>query len=371
MLTRSFLLIICLGCSTLNQAQVTNTGLMDTVGGIKIEKLTIGAYIDLYYGMSSAKMITKDIPYMVSMARDNEFNVNLALIDFRYTDTNLRARFAPGFGTYMNANYAGEPGTLRNIVEASVGFRLSKKREIWMDAGILGSPYTNESAISKDHLMYTRSLAPEYVPYYLAGVKIGMPLGKKINAFLYLVNGWQQIRDNNSGKSLGTQVEYRPNKKNLFNWNTYIGDERSNFPNQNRMRYFTDVFWIFNPEGKWSMTSCAYIGNQKRLETNNSLSDNYWWQYNLIGRYSFNSKWSLSGRIEYFEDLQNVQINSIGFNPEFKTFSAGLCLNFKAHPNAMIRLEARQFHSPNEVYRVQNSPSQSMFWGIANITTWF
>ena len=48
MLTRKYLLIICIGCSTLNQAQVTNTGLMDTVGGIKIEKLTIGAYIDLF-----------------------------------------------------------------------------------------------------------------------------------------------------------------------------------------------------------------------------------------------------------------------------------------------------------------------------------
>ncbi|MBK8373095.1 MAG: outer membrane beta-barrel protein [Saprospiraceae bacterium] len=165
----------------------------------------------------------------------------------------------------MNANYQAEPNTLQNIVEASAGFRLFKKKEIWIDAGVIGSPYTNESAISKDHLMYTRSLAPEYVPYYLSGIKFSIPINKKINLYAYLINGWQQIQDVNKGKAIGTQVEYRPNNLNLINWNVYIGDERSQVSPQNRMRYFTDVYWIYNPEGKFSITSCAYVGNQNRL----------------------------------------------------------------------------------------------------------
>lgn len=113
------------------------------------------------------------------MQRNNELNVNLAFIDLRYRTDNFRARLIPGFGSYVNANYTNENGTLKNIIESSVGFKLFKNKNIWADVGILGSPYTNESAISKDHLMYTRSFAPEYVPYYLSGVKFTVPLYQK------------------------------------------------------------------------------------------------------------------------------------------------------------------------------------------------
>lgn len=345
---------------------------MDTIGGVKIEKLSIGGYVDAYFGGTNSKVSDNNIPYFVSMHRNNEFNINLAFIDLRYIDKNFRARFAPGVGTYINANYAAEPGSLKNIVEASAGFRLFNNKEIWIDAGVLGSPYTNESAISKDHFMYTRSFAPEYVPYYISGIKLSMPISSKINAYLYLINGWQQIQDSNSGKSIGTQIEYRPNNKNLLNWNTYLGDERSVSSPTNRMRYFTDVFWIYNPEGKFSITSCVYIGNQQRLDIMDKESNNYWWQANMIGRYTFNSKWSLSGRIEYFNDNKNVQITAINPVFGFKTFSGGLCLNVKVHNQAMLRFEGRHFLSPDNVYTdSDNFPSKSMTWFISNTTIWF
>ncbi|MBK9192094.1 MAG: outer membrane beta-barrel protein [Crocinitomicaceae bacterium] len=166
-------------------AQVTNTATLDTTGGQQIGNTSIGAYLDAYFGYDFNEPAGKDVPLFVSSARHNEFNINLAFIDFRYNSENFRARVVPAFGTYMNSNYASEPGTLRNLLEANTGFRISKKKNIWIDAGILGSPYTNESAISKDHLMYTRSLAPEYVPYYLCGIKTSFPLGKKTE-FLFL-----------------------------------------------------------------------------------------------------------------------------------------------------------------------------------------
>ncbi|NJO01090.1 MAG: outer membrane beta-barrel protein [Bacteroidia bacterium] len=150
----------------------------DSLNQEKEEKaeITVGGYVDAYYGYNFAQP-EGSVPYFVSMARHNEVNINLAFVDVRYTSPNVRARFAPGFGTYMNANYANEEGVLKNLLEASVGVRLVKN--IWLDAGILPSPYTNEGPISKDQLMYTRSFAPEYVPYYLAGARLGIPWVKK------------------------------------------------------------------------------------------------------------------------------------------------------------------------------------------------
>jgi hypothetical protein len=352
-------------------AQVTNTAIMDSLSGTTINKITIGGYIDSYYGGTFSKTIDENLPYFVSMARNNEVNINLAYIDVRYHDKSIRARFVPGFGSYMNANYANETGTFKNIVEASVGVKLSKTKEIWLDAGVLGSPYTNESAISKDHLMYTRSFAPEYVPYYLSGVKLSFPLSKKLMGYIYFINGWQQIKDNNSGKSFGTQIEFKPNNYHLINWNTYLGDERSEFLPNFRTRYFTDIYWIYNKD-KFSATSCFYIGNQKKMETIQENKNNIWWQANIIGRYSFTEKISLSGRIEFFNDANNIQITGINATEGFKTFSSGFCLNYHLNKNAMFRIEGRQFFSNDNLYiDSNNNPTKSMTWLISNLTIWF
>lgn len=354
---------------TLALSQVVNTATMDTLNLNHQGKVTIGGYIDTYYGYDFNKPASMDRPYFVSMARHNEFNINLAYIDVRYSSSRVRARFVPGFGTYINSNYAAEPGVLKNIVEANVGVQLFPNKNIWFDAGVFGSPYTNESAISKDHLMYTRSFAPEYVPYYLAGVKLSLPLNEKVSAYLYLLNGWQQIADPNEGKSLGTQLEYRPNDHWLLNWNTYIGDERTATAPQNRTRYFSDIYFIYT-KGKWSATGCIYYGVQQQdlgTETNSAS----WWQANVIGKYAFTEKLSLSGRIEYFNDPESVQITPITSVTGFSSYSTGLCVNIHIASNIMARFESRSFFSQQEVYERESSPVKNSNLLISNLTVWF
>jgi hypothetical protein len=310
---------------------------------------------------------SETLPYAVSSARNNEMNINLAYVDLRYRSNKLRARMVPGFGTYMNANYTNETGTLQNIVEANAGVLLSEKRKIWVDVGVLGSPYTNESAVSKDHLMYTRSLAPENVPYYLSGVKVSMPINSKINAFVYILNGWQVIEDNNRGKSLGTQLEFRPGPKMLFNWNTYFGDERSSLKPNFRARYFTDLFWIYRPNQKFDATSCVYVGRQER----SGSSGITWWQANFIGRVTFTPTVSLSGRIEYFNDPHQAVIAPLTSVGSFSTYSTGLCLNVKVGDNALFRVEAKQYFSNDKVFKTPNREVQTNGILAASLAAWF
>ncbi len=366
-----FCLVIMVLLSRQNaSAQVVNTGLMDTSNFDYQGKVTVGGYVDTYYGYNFNKPSTGENPYFVSMARHNEFNINLAFVDVKYSSSRLRARFVPGFGTYINANYASEPGALKNIVEANVGVKLFNNKNIWLDAGVLGSPYTNESAISKDHLMYTRSFAPEYVPYYLSGIKLTVPLNEKFNGYVYLINGWQQIQDQNKGKSVGTQLEYRPNNFWLLNWNTYVGDERSASAPQNRTRYFSDVYFIYT-KGKLSATGSLYSGIQQVMLTSGSTENRKWFNANLIGRYSFSDKVSLSGRVEYFNDPKSVQIAPITSINGFSSYSSGLCLNLHLASNIMARFEGRTFFSTKDVYLRDNNPVKTSNLLISNLTIWF
>lgn len=358
--------LIIITCTS-SFAQVANTEISNTSNGEHLGKITVGGYLDSYFGYNFSKPNGNNNPYLVSMNRCNEATVNLAYIDLRYNTEMVRARIVPGFGTYMNSNYAAEPGVLKNVVEASAGLRLHKSKNIWFDFGVIGSPFTNESAISKDHLIYTRSLSAENVPYYLSGAKLSLPLSAKTNLYLYLLNGWQQIQDQNQYKSFASQLEYKPNDKNLFNWNTYIGDERSSVSNEFRNRYFSDIYWIHDSGNKFSSTLCAYFGLQQK---NNSSAT--WWSANYSVKYNFTQRNSLSARVEYFSDANNVLVSSLSSNKNFAAASSSLGYNLKISEHALFRLENRLFYSAeNNFIDNKNNDAKWMNLAVSNITVWF
>ncbi|HPH81649.1 MAG TPA: outer membrane beta-barrel protein [Flavobacteriales bacterium] len=366
-----FLLIVLSFAKSMCYSQVANTGMVEQMDSSEAGKIVLSGYVDTYYGFDFNQPPQSDRPYTVSSPRHNEVNINLAYLGVNYSNEKVRGRFIPGFGNYMNSNYATEIGSLKNIVEANAGVRLSKKNDIWIDAGVMGSPYTNESAISRDHLMYTRSFAPEFVPYYLTGVKLSGKLSPKITGYFYILNGWQHITDTNNPLSIGTQIEYRPTSKLLINWNTYVGDEYSTQTPTFGIRYFSDIYVIFNPDGKFTFTSCFYAGNQQIRQP--GIVDSYaqWWQANFIARYSFNKTSSISGRLEYFNDPEKIQISPITNSPQFSTASTGLCYNYKITRNALFRVEYRNYFSEKPVYLRQNRNVNNDNLLISNLTVWF
>jgi hypothetical protein len=353
-------------------SQVVNTGMTENYDSLEVGKIRIGGLIDTYYGFDFNEPATSDRPYCVSSPRHNEININLAYIEVQYLNERVRGRLVPGFGTYINSNYANEKGTLKNLIEANVGVRISKKRDIWVDAGVFGAPYTNETAISRDHLMYTRSLAPEYTPYYLAGVKLSSPVGKKLKAYGYVINGWQVINDVNNPLSVGTQLEYRPNGKLLLNWDTYAGNENSAMTPDYQRRYFTDVYAIFNSGKRFSLTSCAYIGVQDKKDTLGAATHPVWFQANVIGGWKLGKNTSLSARAEYFSDPHAVIVVPVTSASGFEAGSAGICFNVKIGGNALFRLEGRSFYSPHNVFIARNGEgTDTSHLLITNLTVWF
>jgi hypothetical protein len=361
-----FNFLICL--VSFVDAQISNTAVIDTSGGVKIKNVTIGGYLDTYYAYDFKSVKGNTIPYFVSSNLNNELAINLGYIDFRYNTKSVRARIVPGFGTYMEANYVNENGVFKSIIEASAGVNLFKTKNIWLEVGVFGSPFTNESAISKDHFFYTRSLAPEYVPYYLAGMKLAIPMNEKWNIYFYLLNGWQQIKDQNSGKSIATQLEYRPAEKHLINWNTYVGDERSLYKPSYRYRYFSDIYWLYNISNNFSIISCLYGGIQQYLNGKNNLSSYYWWQVNTSCKWRFSDQYSMAFRVEYFNDLSNVMISNLVSGYPVKISALGLCFNKQISSNALIRLDGRFLHGQRPIYENLNQNTTIL---TGNLTIWF
>ena len=192
--------------------------------------LTFNGYAETYYSYDFNKPINNTKPpFIYSYNKNNEVSVNLAFVKGSYNTDSVRANLALAGGSYMNTNYASEPGVLNNIFESNVGLNLSKNNDLWLDAGVFSSHIGFESAVGKDNWTLTRSLAAENTPYYETGAKISYTSKNDVWFVSALVlNGWQHIRrvEGNSSPSFGTQVTYKPSAKVTLNWSTFIGNNK-------------------------------------------------------------------------------------------------------------------------------------------------
>jgi hypothetical protein len=330
-----------------------------------VRKITIHAQADLYYAYNFNRPEGKDQPYLVTMARHNEMNVNLAFVDVVYTAPRVRARLTPGFGTYMHTNYSAEPKALQNIVEASAGYRLSESKDIWIDAGIMTAPYTNEGVVSKDQNALTRSLASELSPYYMAAVRLRVPLSPTVLLGLHITNGWQQISDQNANKSFGTYLEVRPDKSIVATWSTYAGNEKSAVDSVKGLRIFND-FTVGYTREKWTITSCAYAGIQRTGDDNR-----VWWQANLIGKYALNARISFTGRLEFFVDNDRVIVVPVTGASRFRTMGSSLGLNVTPASHVILRTEVRYLFSGVNVYSDRGEPASNSVAVTTGAVVWF
>lgn len=331
-------------------------------------KTTLGGGIDTYYAYDFNQPESGEIPYYVSSNKHNQFAVNLAYLSLEVKSNRFKFKLMPAFGTYMNANYAAEEGLLKALYEANASIKLLKKKELWLEAGVLNSPYSSESAMSKDQMMYTRSFAPEYVPYYLGGARLNYQLNNKLKLAVAVVNGWQQLKDVNSSKAIGTQVEWKVAKNHLINWNTYVGDERSEANPGYRNRIFNDLYWVYSGAKKWSFVVNGYYGLQ---EIQNSDSQS-WFQLNATSKYKLKNNSFFAARVEYFKD-DGVQIRSINANDPFECFGTALGYSVAIQENALLRFELKELISSKGVHFISSSglPTKNSTIVSVNLSAWF
>jgi len=315
----------------------------------KPNPFSFSGYVEAYYQYDFNKPTDNNRPgFIYSHSRHNEFNLNLGFLKGSYNAERVRANLAIAAGTYMNANYAAETGVLKNVYEANAGLKISKKKNLWIDAGIFSSHIGFESAVSRDCWMLTRSILADNSPYFESGAKLTYTSdnNKWVVSGLVL-NGWQRIKrvDANSLMSYGTQLQYKPNSNILLNYSTFIGTDK---PDSVRLwRYFHNLYGVINVTSKFGITAGFDIGSEQK--TKGSGDFNTWYSPVLILKYAVTPKWTVAARGEYYDDKYGVIIAS-GTPNGFKTAGYSLNVDYAPIPNAVIRLEVRSLNSKDDVF---------------------
>lgn len=320
-------------------------------------KFNWSAYIDVYYQYDFNKPSNNNRPsFVYSHNRHNEFNLNLGYLKAGYADSNIRANLALAAGSYMNANYASEPDLLRNVFEANAGVRVSKKNNLWLDAGIFSSHIGFETAISKDCWTMTRSMMADNSPYYEAGARLTYTTNNgRFLVSLLALNGWQRIKrlNGNSLISWGSQFQYKPNNRILINYSNFIGTDAPDSARQ--MRYFHNFYSSMELSNRLSVLIGFDIGQEKRLR---SSGYDTWFTPVGIVKYKINDLFSVSGRLEHYNDRSEIIITTHTANG-FQTSSYSLTVDYLLRENAILRIEARGFKSKDRIFEKNNTLSNS------------
>jgi hypothetical protein len=178
-----------------------------------------GGFIDTYYAYDFNNPKDHERAYTTQPVRHNEFNINLAYLEAVLKKEKTRGRLALQYGHSVTKNTVLEPRQgatsgaqdTKIFQEAYVGTKIGE--QTWIDAGVFLGNIGAESWISKDNWTYTRALNLDYVPYYSAGVRLEQQLDQKQSVQLQLLNGWQNMSENNQGSSPLSTIIFSVMKK--------------------------------------------------------------------------------------------------------------------------------------------------------------
>lgn len=295
------------------------------------------------YSVLGKSNATGKIPYLVSSSNLNSFQINLNVMEFTLENSKWKYAVSPAFGTYMQQNYAAEKWYKRWIYEMYVQRKFNQSS---IAAGVFSSPYTQETPKSADQLSYSRSLAPEYVPYYISGLKYQRTLSSHLNFSLFAMNGWQKMNYAQFSPSFGSLLEFKKGSWKV-NWSTYVGREKPILAKELQTRMLSE--WnIQYSQRKWTIQSCAFVGTQGMNFSRN------WWQVNTQLAFSATDRTRIYGRVEYFSDPTTVQLST------GKLASESVGVNYALTDVMNIGTEFRFFQSEKKAFE----PYQFLFFQL-------
>jgi hypothetical protein len=113
------------------------------------------------------------------------------------------------------------------------------------------------------------------------------------------------------------------------------------------MRYFHNLYGIFHFSEKFHLTAGLDLGMEQ--QSTGSSAYNHWYSPVLIARFIFDDKWSVTGRGEFYSDVNGVIIPT-GTENGFQTTGFSLNIDYQIRKNALWRIEGRMLNSKDAIF---------------------
>jgi hypothetical protein len=161
---------------------------------------------------------------------------------------------------------------------------------------------------------YSRSFLFGYgIPFTHTGIKASYPLTSKVGFTAMVVNGWDDVHDNNRAKSIGAQLAITPTKSTTTYVN-YMGGAES-AANNHSLRQAFNVVQTWSATPKLSVAGDFLFAHEDDILGPEKSA--IWAAFAGYARYSVSSQFSMSFRGEVFRDADSVRTGKTQTLTEF------------------------------------------------------
>jgi len=294
----------------------------------------------------------------------NQFSLAYAYVQGQYEiPDKLRFRIALHAGHIVESLYNEEMKSLQLIREAAIYYFFIPK--LAMEAGIFPSYYGAEIVLNKENIHATRAYIADFTPDYEAGFRLHYHVRKDMTLRFMVINGWQEIRDQNGRKALGFVWSVNKPYKIVGDWNMYWGNEAPLGEKVPVFRHYQNLYyriWL-GKKKRWLLFPMIDFVMQK-----NNAKDRYDFVVSpaLSLRYAITPKLGVAMRYDYLYDKADIV-------PELKTgtpngwqsHSGTATFEYLPLPQLTLRVEGRYGTNKDAVFRnATNTLVREDWYGI-------
>lgn len=176
------------------------------------------------------------------------------------------------------------------------------------------------------------------------GFGVDAKLSGVVDAQLRLINGWDVVEDNNTGKSFMGRVGVTASERLGLGFLAYYGPEQAG--NASNQRYGGEFVGTFKPSPSTTIYAQVDAGGEEAIAAGGGNAQ--WWGAGVWGVFDLDPKLTLALRGDYMDDSDGVRTSGVlgfGVVPSRTIASGTLTLNVKSWAHALVRPELRIEHS--------------------------
>lgn len=313
--------------------------------------VTVSGFVDVAYSrLSGDGVFTNGAANRVNDSQKNGFSLQQATLNIAYQP-------ASGFGAFASFTTGNDADVIHSYDQTTSKFDITQAYVQYAGSGVtviagkFGTLAGAEVIPSTGNTNYSRSILFAYEPFTHTGVRATFTPTDKVTLYAGVNNGWDQIKDTNTAKTVELGVGFAPMKGLSLSVYGYSGKELVNGPGSGAPDATRSLIAFV---GNWAVTDALTLvlsydaGKQKDAILNGlgrPIGDAKWTGIAGYVNYAFSDQWRLSVRAEQFDDKDGYRT---GFVQKWKEVTA--TVGYAPSKSMELRFEVRRDTSNEDVF---------------------
>jgi hypothetical protein len=322
---------------------------------------TLGGYAETYFQYNTNEPSNGITAFRGFDNHHDTFTIANVALDASWDKDDVIGRLALQVGAAASSYYLAEPtlpggGSVnatsaelwKYVQQAYVGYQSTGDRAWVASAGVFLSPIGPEAIAVRDNWNWSRSNLFFGLPFYHTGARLQVPFNDRWAGMLLVCNGWNSVVDNNTEKSVCTQITYTgPSVTTTLQY--FGGNERpAGSPEGRPWRNMFDAYATWTATSRLSVQAQVDAGFE-----DNTYGQSSWTAGALYARFQATERVYLGARVDTFDET--VASNAQGtassiFWPVSRVSSATATVDFRPAERVSFRAEYRFDDADGDMY---------------------